>query len=178
MINDVTPSGLPVTARLVGDADTDFLRAVYASTRELELAPLPWSAEEKHRFIAHQFGAQTTAYQKNYPGAEFLILVVNGIDAGRLYLHRRPDEIRIMDIALLPAFRRQGIGSAVVRGVLHEARTSDRRVTIHVEVFNPAMQWYQRLGFREVSRTEVYALMEWRADPPRAETGGAAPAPL
>lgn len=151
-----------VTTRPVQDADTPFLYSVYASTREPELAPLPWSAEDKQRFIVQQFTAQDHAYRNNYPGAEFLILVVDGADAGRLYLHRRPDEIRIMDIALLPPFRSRGIGTAVLHHVIAEGRTLGLPVTIHVEVFNPALRLYERLGFRQVSATEVYAFMERR----------------
>ncbi len=151
-----------VTFRPAVTADAAFLRELYGSTREAELAPVPWSVEQKNAFIAHQFAAQTDAYTKNYPGAEFLVIAVDDRDAGRLYLHERADEIRIMDVALMPAFRNLGIGSAVLRRVLAQGATSQRRVSIHVEVFNPAMRLYERLGLREVSRTEVYVLMEWR----------------
>lgn len=151
-----------VTFRPTLPADTGFLRELYGSTREAELAPVPWAPEQKNAFIAHQFAAQTDAYTKNYPGAEFLVLTVDDCNAGRLYLHERADEIRIMDVALLPPFRNLGIGSAVLRRVLDQGAASHRRVSIHVEVFNPALRLYERLGFREVSRTEVYALMEWR----------------
>ncbi len=151
-----------VTFRLALPADTGFLREIYGSTREAELAPVPWTPEQKNAFIAHQFAAQTDAYTKNYPGAEFLVIAVDDRNAGRLYLHERADEIRIMDVALLPPFRNLGIGSAVLRRVLDQGLASHRCVSIHVEVFNLAMRLYERLGFTEVSRTEVYALMEWR----------------
>jgi len=156
-----------VTARAARPEDAAFLQSVYASTREQELAPVPWTDEEKRRFIAHQFSAQAEAYRKNYPGAEFLVLVVDGADAGRLYVHRRPDEIRIMDIALLPLFRRRGIGAAVLRRILDEGARRGKRVTIHVEIFNPAMRLYERLGFRQIASGRddpVYRLMEWRAE--------------
>lgn len=153
---------LQISFRHALASDHGFLELLYASTREPELAPLPWSAEDKQRFITQQFTAQDHAYRNNYPGAEFLLLVVDGADAGRLYLHRRPDEIRIMDIALLPPFRNRGIGTAVLHHVIAEGRTLGLPVTIHVEVFNPARRLYERLGFRQISATDVYALMERR----------------
>lgn len=163
----VAGSSLAVGSLRVGfrravESDHAFLQGLYASIRETELAPLPWSPEDKQRFLAQQFAAQDHTYRTNYPGAEFLILVVDGTDAGRLYLHRRTDEIRIMDIALLPPFRNRGIGTAVLQHVLAEGQALGRPVTIHVEVFNPALRLYARLGFRQISSTEVYALMEWR----------------
>jgi ribosomal protein S18 acetylase RimI-like enzyme len=35
-------------------------------------------------------------------------------------------------------------------------------VTIHVEVFNPALRLYERLGFKKVAENGPYHLMEWR----------------
>ncbi|HEY0946475.1 MAG TPA: GNAT family N-acetyltransferase [Opitutaceae bacterium] len=153
-----------VTARPVDAADTAFLQAVYASTRETELEGVPWSDDQKRRFLEQQFRAQDHAYRNNYPGAEFFVLRIDQTDAGRLYLHRRPTEIRVMDIALLPAFRRCGVGTTVLSQIIAEGRQTGRAVTIHVEVFNPAQRLYERLGFRHVSQSEVYQLMEWRPD--------------
>jgi ribosomal protein S18 acetylase RimI-like enzyme len=150
-----------VAVRPAREEDSALLKAVYGSTREIELAPVPWSAEQKAAFIAQQFRAQTESYRNNYPGAQFLILMVDAADAGRLYLHDRTDEIRIMDIALLPTFRNRGVGSAVLKHILEEGSASNRRVSIHVEVFNSALRLYERLGFRAVSSTDVYVLMEW-----------------
>jgi ribosomal protein S18 acetylase RimI-like enzyme len=150
-----------VSVRPEREEDSRFLETVYCSTREAELAPVPWPAEQKAGFLAQQFRAQTESYRNNYPGAQFLILMVDAADAGRLYLHDRTDEIRIMDIALLPTFRNHGVGSAVLKHILGEGSASNRRVSIHVEVFNPALRLYERLGFRAVASTDVYVLMEW-----------------
>jgi len=84
------------------------------------------------------------------------------VPAGRLYVHPRPDEIRIMDIALLPEFRGQGIGTFLLKQILAEGKEQRKAVTIHVEVFNPAMRLYERLGFKKkMSSSPVYDLMEW-----------------
>lgn len=145
----------------VGESDQDFLFAVYASTRAEELAPLDWSAAQKEAFLRQQFGAQSASYRSNYPGAVFQIIVVEGQDAGRLYVHRRDQEIRIMDIALLNPFRGRGMGTQLIGSLLKEGEMSCRKVSIHVEIFNPAMRLYERLGFRVVATQGVYHLMEW-----------------
>ena len=36
-----------------------------------------------------------------------------------------------------------------------------KRVSIHVEMFDPALQLYQRLGFRKLGEHGVYNFMEW-----------------
>jgi ribosomal protein S18 acetylase RimI-like enzyme len=151
-----------VACRIAGEGDSEFVFSVYASTRTEELARVPWTPEERERFLRQQFRAQDHSYHTNYPGAEFLIIVVDGADGGRLYLHRRLDEIRIMDVALLPGFRGQGIGTYLLKELLREGQTSSRIVTIHVEAFNPALRLYQRLGFSQAAENGVYLLMEWR----------------
>jgi ribosomal protein S18 acetylase RimI-like enzyme len=151
-----------VACRTASEGDSEFIYAVYASTRVEELAQVPWTSEERERFLRQQFQAQDHTYRNNYPGAEFLIIVVDNADAGRLYVHRRIDEIRIMDVALLPDFRGQGVGTYLLKEFLREGETSSRIVTIHVEVFNPALRLYQRLGFGQVAENGVYCLMEWR----------------
>lgn len=166
-----------VTLRAAEADDEPFLREVYASTRALELASVPWGAERKAQFCDMQFDAQDTDYRRNYPAAQFLIIVQAGTSIGRLYVDRRETEIHILDIALLPAHRGRGIGSRLLRDLQAEALASGKRVTIYVEKFNPALHLYQRLGFRQIDDVGVYLLMEW-LDAPRCdadEKGAAKP---
>jgi ribosomal protein S18 acetylase RimI-like enzyme len=144
--------------------DEDFLRQVYASTRAEELSLVDWSDAQKQAFIAAQFAAQDYSYRSHYPGADFHVIVVAGQPAGRLYVHRRPAEIRIMDLALLPQYRGRGIGSQLLAQVMAEGRARGLPVTIHVEKFNPALRLYQRLGFRVVDDKGVYCFLAWKPD--------------
>jgi len=147
------------------DADLPFLLALYRSTREQELALVDWPEEQKSAFVAMQFNAQRQHYRREYPGARFDIVERDAVRIGRLYVHQRPDEIRVMDIAMAPAARNQGLGGALLRAILDEGRQSRRPVTIHVERFNPARRLYERLGFRSVggeSDESIYLLLEAR----------------
>src|SRR5882672_3989068 len=94
-----------VALQSVALGDEAFLFEVYASTRTAELAATGWSEPQQESFLRMQFQAQDKHYRGNYPGADLQIIRVDGQPAGRLYIHRRAGEIRIMDIALLPAFR-------------------------------------------------------------------------
>jgi len=147
--------------------DDGFLAELYASTRADEMALVEdWTEEQKNTFLAMQFEAQTKHYDEHFSDAEFLIVERGDEPIGRLYLHRRQDEIRVVDIALLPQHRRSGIGGRLMREVLDEAARSGRVVRIHVERNNPAMRLYERLGFLVVDDLEVYLLMEWSSAEP------------
>ena len=154
-----------VALQPVRPEDGAFLFEVYASTRAEELSLTGWKEQQRETFLRMQFQAQDKHYRENYPGAELQIILVDGGRAGRLYVHRRANEIRIMDIALLPAYRRHGIGTRLLEEILSEAAQSGKNVTIHVEVFNPALSWYERLGFKKIAANGPYHLMERAAAP-------------
>ncbi len=154
-----------VTSRPIEPTDLEFLYQVYASTRQEELAPVPWTEEEKESFLRMQFNAQHQHYQDNYGAAQFCILERSGSRIGRLYVDRRDDEIRLIDIALLPEYRKSGIGRALIEEILAEAATAAKPVRIHVEQMNPALRLYKRLGFRHIEENGVYYLMEWSPVP-------------
>jgi ribosomal protein S18 acetylase RimI-like enzyme len=149
-----------VVLRPAGAADRAFLLQVYGSTRADELALLPWTDEQKAGFIAQQFAAQDAHYRKHYDGAAFDVIEVDGEPAGRLYVYRGSHEIRIVDIALVPAFRGRGLGTRLLRDLIVEADDGGRKLSIHVEVTNPARRLYERLGFRPAGEHGIHLLME------------------
>lgn len=150
-----------ITVRPVVLDDMPFLCRVYASTREEELMQVPWTATQKESFLQMQFEAQHRHYMEHYRDAAFGVILDDGVPVGRLYIARWPEEIRIVDISLLPEHRRRGIGSFLLRQILDEATATTRRVGIHVERFNPALHLYERLGFRAVADRGVYLFLEW-----------------
>lgn len=154
-----------ISLRSATAEDRDFLAKVYASTRIEELARTDWDAAQKADFCQRQFTAQDLHYRQHYPTAEYRVIQRADIAVGRLYLDRWPEEIRIMDIAILPAHRGHGIASQLLETLQGEAVGSDRSLSIHVERFNPALRLYQRLGFQLYEDKGVYLLLEWRAAP-------------
>jgi ribosomal protein S18 acetylase RimI-like enzyme len=156
------PSDLSL--RPITDDDREFLLRVYAGTRAEELAPVPWTDEQKAEFLSFQFDAQHAYYQQNFPAAAFDVLLHFGQPVGRLYVDRRATETRLIDIALLPERRGAGVGGRLLKALLEEAATAGKRLTIHVEHNNRAMGLYLRLGFRKLDEQGVYHLMEWRPD--------------
>ncbi|TSE11613.1 GNAT family N-acetyltransferase [Mesorhizobium intechi] len=142
------------------DADLPFLARVYASTRAEELAVTGWTEAQKTAFLDMQFRAQHAHYVKHYPNADWLLVRSGAEDIGRLYIERWPSQHRVIDIAFLPAYRRKGLGAALLGDLIDEARAVGKAVSVHVEKNNPAMQLYLRLGFTVAEDKGVYDLME------------------
>jgi GNAT superfamily N-acetyltransferase len=140
-------------------ADRDFLLSVYESTRADELALVRWTEADRIGFIVSQFEAQDTYYRQTYPDAHFFVILVDGERAGRLYLDRIDDELRVIDIALLPGHRGRGIGSGTLGWITTIADREGRSVTLHVEPWNPAKHLYERLGFVSEGARGIYEFM-------------------
>jgi ribosomal protein S18 acetylase RimI-like enzyme len=153
-----------VVLRPRGPGDAAFMRHLYGTTRDTEMQVLPWTEEEKRAFLDMQFNAQTTHYDGCYPDCAFLVIEVDGVSAGRLYVDRQEDEIHLLDIALLPEYRGRGIGGALMADILGEARALGKKVSIYVERFNPAFRLYDRLGFRPLDTNGVYSRMVWEPE--------------
>ena len=143
----------------VAEADYDFLAELYISTRWQEMQQAPWTDDQRREFLMQQFAAQTEHYRVHYPDASRQIIRVGDQPAGRLYLDDIDNEIRIVDIALLPQFRGHGIGNNILTDIINRADKKNRSVTIHVEKNNPALGLYQRLGFQQEKDVGVYWFM-------------------
>ncbi len=163
-MQDTMDASSGVNRRPACETDLTFLGLLYASTRTEELSQVPWSETEKQSFLDQQFKAQHQFYHQQFPNAKFDLIVSNGRPIGRIYVDQRDDEIRLIDIALLPEIRGNGIGSELINQVLNKARTLSKAVRIHVEVNNPAMRLYRRLGFKQIDTNGIYHLMEWYDD--------------
>lgn len=157
-------AAIGVSLRVMGDsgADLDFAARVYRSTRLEELSITGWPPAQIDAFIAQQHAAQHHHYSTYYPDLARYTIVVHGEDAGRLYLYAGTRDLRIVDIALLPPARGQGIGGALLADVTAAAAQAGLTASIHVERENPARRLYTRAGFVVIgTANEFYDLMAW-----------------
>lgn len=158
-----------VTLRPEEPADEAFLLDLYSSTRAEEMNFVPWDGNQKNAFLRMQFQMQAQHYHKYYPSAQFLVILLDERPIGRIYVDRDPEQILLMDIALLPEHRNAGIGGRLMRELIAEAAATKRPLRIHVERNNPgAIRLYERLGFRVIREVGIHFFMEWWQAAPAA----------
>ena len=131
---------------------------VYASTRAEEMKLVPWPVDQQQAFLQMQFAAQRDYYQSQFPDAEYQIILLNGCSIGRLYVHRREAEIRILDITLLSEHRNHGIGTPLIQDLINEGKKAGKPVKIYVDNLGGASQLFERLGFRKVEDNGMSSL--------------------
>ena len=151
-----------VRLRPATSEDETFLRQLFATTRADELALMAWDENQKEAFIAMQFNAQKQQYAMSYPEAQHCLILLNEVLIGRLMIDRGESEFTLVDIALLPAHRRAGIGTHLIEHLLAEATSAGKPVALNVWHSNPAKRLYQRMGFSAVNDSGgMYCEMRW-----------------
>jgi len=155
-------SSRQVELRPVRTEDESFLREVYASSRAEELALTDWSEARREAFISMQFAAQQQHYGGRYPEAEHQVILLNDRPIGRIYVDRRPAEIRILDMTILHEYRNLGIGAPLIEELLSEAARTAKTVSVYVENYNRSRRLFARLGFSPTEENGFQVLMVWR----------------
>jgi ribosomal protein S18 acetylase RimI-like enzyme len=161
------PDGSTLKLRRVTPEDDSFLLSVYASTRAQELAQVQWEPGHQEAFVKWQFEMQRQEYDGRFPDAEYDVIEIEGQSAGRIWIGQRDDEIRLLDIALLPEFQNRGAGTILLTDLINEARSAGKRLRHMVFVLNDnADRFYERLGFVVIEDMGGYKHMEWQRGEP------------
>jgi ribosomal protein S18 acetylase RimI-like enzyme len=147
---------LAFALRPAAPADAGFELQLYASTRS-ELLPL--GQEVFDGLVGAQFRVHTASVEREHPNADRQIVVVGETPVGRLVVDFTGEYVEVIDVALLPAARRHGVGTAVLGQVLADADRARRTARLHVERSNPATRLFERLGFNDDGGTALYRTM-------------------
>jgi len=152
-----------VTLRPATAADAGFLLDVYKSSRGDDMRGLGWDEARINEFLTMQYEAQRTFETKDHQPATNEVILCSGQPAGRLFVDYRVDEIRCLDVALLPEFRNQGLGTFLLRRLQKRAEASHKPLRLQVIRFNRAVSLFERLGFVRTSETGTHLQMEWKS---------------
>lgn len=145
--------------------DEPFLFEVYASTRAEEMQLVPWDKTQRDAFLRMQFSAQCSSYSGQFPAADYSLIRLDGKPAGRLIVDRSGPDLLLIDIALLPEFRGAGVGLRLMEQLIEEAVKTQKAIKLHVEKFNRALRFYERLGFKAIADAGIYLEMIWQPEP-------------
>jgi GNAT superfamily N-acetyltransferase len=157
------PGGGTVELRPVLESDNEFLLSVYASTRADELAQVEWVEGQKEMFLRWQFDMQRREYDTRFPDANYRLILIDQQPAGRIWVGSDDEQIRLLDIALLPEFQNRGVGTVLLERLKSDAQSAGKALRHMVFVLNNnADRFYERLGFEMIEDLGAYKHMEWR----------------
>jgi len=150
-----------ISYRSVEQRDEEFLYELYKRSRAEEFVPAGLSEEQFDFLMKMQYRARKASYEGNNPGARHDIVMVDGADAGQIWVSRVNGDIGVIDISISAAFQNQGIGTAVMKELIAEAASAGAAVRCSVATNNPgSLRFHERLGFRVTGGDEAYYRLE------------------
>jgi ribosomal protein S18 acetylase RimI-like enzyme len=153
------------TLRPATGEDREFLYEVYCSTRHSEVAQFGWDEVQIAAFLRMQFDMRERAYKMQSPTAKYGIVMFGTEQAGSMITEITNKKIGLIDIVVLPQYKRNGIATNLIKQLQNEAAASDKAVMLHVDKLNSnAFKLYERLGFLISGENELMYEMEWRND--------------
>lgn len=161
----LTPSALwladsmTVTLRPECPDDEPFIRGLVLETVATELGASAWPEPMRSQLLGVQYAGRRQSHGLNFPAAASRIIQADGANAGWILVNTAPDEVRIVDIMVLPALRGRGIATAVLRGIVAPTATVPVRLNVYI-TNHPAIRLYERLGFRRTGGDEAQHYME------------------
>ena len=140
---------------------------LFAEDKLAEFAAMGVPPEQASLLVKMQYRGRAMSYAEAYPQAEEMLLCLQDgaeeIAIGRLLLARATGGWRIVDIALLAAYRGQGHGRSAVEQVQWECAEAGVALRLHVLHGNPAARLYERMGFCAVHQDAIGVEMVWIA---------------
>ena len=141
-------------------SDYEFLATLYATTRSDELDRAGFPHDQCAAFCRMQFEAQQRHYRMYFARANDQIVLLENGTVGRFLVTRAPDEIFLVDIALMPDYRNLGIGSQLVANLIIESKSNSCPLRLYAEKNSRAKALYLRFGFTVIDEEGIHDLME------------------
>ena len=156
---------MTVSTRLEAEADEPFLRRLIIAEVAENLMASSWPEAIRDNLLDMQYRARRNSIRANFPQAESLLVLLDGQNAGWLVVDgtegTQKDELRLVEILLLPDHRGKGVGSQLIRDLLLTAERAHLPLRLSVDVRNAAaIRLYERLGFRRIAGDEIRHFME------------------
>ena len=126
--------------------------------RKMTAREVPQVAELEKLCFAMPWSEKSVAGELDNPLALWLVAMEGDRLAGYVGSQTVMDETDMMNLAVTPQFRRQGVGEALVNALVASLKElGSRCLTLEVRDSNgPARALYAKLGFAEVGRRRGY----------------------
>lgn len=134
------------------EADKEYFRALNRSCyEELVVRQLgPWNDEE-----------QNQNFEIKWPTNHFQKIFANDELVGGIWFDEHDEFRQLREIQIHPEFQGKGIGTALLKMELEQARCPIR---LRVLFKNQAYHMYLRLGFVTIDQNDTQYIMQWQPD--------------
>lgn len=136
-----------LSLRAATPADEDFQYSLYRSTRQ-DLFTVDTSPENIESLIGMQYAARQTSYSQRFGSMMDFIVEKEGDPIGRVVVDFGHQEVRVIDVALIPDMRGKGCGGHILKSIQRAAALGGLPVVLVVARSNHAARhFYAVHGF-------------------------------
>jgi len=147
--------------------DEPLLFELFAAEKAAEFTAIGLTEAQYRPLLEMQYRGRAISYSAQHPEAEsWIICLQQAAEAtavGQYLLVKTPQGSRIVDLAVLPQYRGQGIATQVLEQLALQSADSEEALSLRVMKGNRAIQLYARLGFHVVNEDEISYEMYWRS---------------
>ena len=120
-----------------------------------------------YKHIEQTFGwnddFQRHRFDTTYRGDEFTVITEGPVMVGYFSTKNEHDAVHVSLLLIQPEFQRKGIGRKAMQTLMARASAANRSVTLSCFICNqPAMDFYERLGFQVVTKEEDFVNYRWQ----------------
>lgn len=137
--------------REVTHQDYNFIYHVKTTTLKPHIE-LVWGWDEavQTKYLEESFGLETQ-----------LIITHEQEEIGILELNELEKRLEVVELEILPAYQRKGIGTKILQDIIEEYKGKGKQVGIGCFKINgDAKRLYERLGFIMIKETETHYVLE------------------
>lgn len=152
---------MDIRLRKRSECDSAFLFQLFSQIKKVELHFDLFPEEISSRILQMQYNAWEEMVRTRYSGSDDFIIMFDSERVGRVQFSETAEELRIINISILPLFQGEGIGTEILRKLLTDATRKKLQATLEVDKSNPAINLYRRLGFTEYQDGQLKTLMKY-----------------
>ncbi len=154
---------MEISLRPAAAEDEPFIRALIEEVVADDLGARGWPEPVRLPLLDMQYRARRQGLQAAFPAALQQIILREEQAAGWMVVAPGTDEIRLVDIAVKPVFRGNGLAASCIRDLQAEAARAALPLRLSVARSSRAVDLYRRLGFEISGGDEMRYAMQWSA---------------
>ena len=125
-----------------------------------------FAADRVPLLLGIQYAGRQAGWSVQWPHAESYIIEVESVPVGRLLLNRTEALWWVVDLAVLPLRRGEGIGSLVLADLVRNSGMIGARLGLKVEREAASRSFFERHGLKVVGEDEEQVILQTTLDAP------------
>jgi len=115
--------------------------------------------ENMKGYVENVYSWNAKLFRDRYKPQDYQVIKINNQIIGFIKVVSSETEIYLAEIQIAKDHQRQGIGTSLIKSVMQETQTSNKKLWLKILKGNPAKKLYKRLGFIKLEESLTHEIM-------------------